>query len=141
MFGALVMIAACSPCSLRCVRSCRARRSNSGSVTPNSNLGHLASPGYKRTFSCQEAARSGTGLLMREWSPAGQAAAAGAVCAPAAGWRSVRSGGWGLDGDAVAEGFELGDEAAGLTAGVLAAGEVVGSEFGVGFPGGQDMPD
>jgi hypothetical protein len=52
----------------------------------------------------------------------------------------VGSGGW-LECDAVAEGFELGDEPAGLPFGVQAAGEVAGAEFLVGFPGGQDVPD
>jgi hypothetical protein len=41
----------------------------------------------------------------------------------------------------VAEGFELGDEAAGFPFGVQAGGEVVGAEFVVGLSGGQDVPD
>ena len=53
-----------------------------------------------------------------------------------AGW----SGGW-LEGDGVSEGFEPGDEPTGLPVGVLAAGEVVGTEFVVGRAGGQDVPD
>jgi hypothetical protein len=54
-----------------------------------------------------------------------------------AGW--VWSGGW-LEGDGVSEGFELGDEPAGLAFGVQAAGEVAGAEFVVGLSGGQDVP-
>src|SRR6266566_9154987 len=46
-----------------------------------------------------------------------------------------------LEGDAVAEGFESGDQAAGFAFGVQAAGEVAGAEFVVGLPGGQDVPD
>src|SRR5215813_5356051 len=49
------------------------------------------------------------------------------------------SGGW-LEGDLVAEGLELGDEAAGFAFGVQAGGEVAGSEFVVGLSGGQDVP-
>ena len=48
--------------------------------------------------------------------------------------------GRGVQGDAVAEGFEPGDQAAGFPVGVQAAGEVVGAEFVVGFAGGQDVP-
>jgi len=47
---------------------------------------------------------------------------------------AVGLGGGVLDGDAVAESFKLGDEAAGLAAGVLAAGEVVRAELTIGFP-------
>ena len=46
-----------------------------------------------------------------------------------------------VQGDVVAEGFELGDEAAGFPVGVQEAGEVVGAEFVVGLAGGQDVPD
>ena len=53
----------------------------------------------------------------------------------------AESGGGVVQGDAVAEGFEPGDQAAGLPSGIQAAGEVVGAEFLVGFPGGQDVPD
>jgi hypothetical protein len=65
---------------------------------------------------------------MREWSSARQTDFR---------W-AVRSGGGVPDGDAVAEGLELGDEAAGLGVGVPAAGEVVGVELGVALPGGQE---
>ena len=77
--------------------------------------------------------------LIREWSSAGQAAA---TPAGVAGWGLTggRSGGR-LEGDGVAEGFELGDQPAGFPFGVQAAGEVVGTEFVVGLPGGQDVPD
>src|SRR6266576_3408147 len=77
--------------------------------------------------------------LIREWSSAGQAAA---TPAGVAGWGLTggRSGGW-LEGDGVAEGFELGDQPAGFPFGVQAAGEVVGAEFVVGLPGGQYVPD
>ena len=51
------------------------------------------------------------------------------------------SGGGVVQGDVVAEGFEPGDQVAGLAFGVQAAGEVAGAEFVVGFPGGQDVPD
>ena len=54
------------------------------------------------------------------------------------GWAG--SGGRG-EGDGVAEGFELGDEAAGFVFGIEAGGEVVRAEFLVGFAGGQDVPD
>ena len=50
-----------------------------------------------------------------------------------------RSGGW-LEGDGVAEGFEFGDEPAGLPFGVPAAGEVVGAKFVVGLSSSQDVP-
>jgi hypothetical protein len=50
------------------------------------------------------------------------------------------SGGWG-EGDGVAEGFELGDDAAGFAFGIEAGGEVVRTEFPIGFAGGQDVPD
>jgi len=46
-----------------------------------------------------------------------------------------------LQGDGVAEGFELGDQAAGFAFGVQAGGEVAGPEFVVGLSGGQDVPD
>src|SRR2546427_4943498 len=78
--------------------------------------------------------------LIREWSPAGQAVA---DPGPVMWWRGllgVWSGGW-LEGDGVSEGFEPGDEPAGLALGVEAAGEVVGAEFVVGLPGSQDVPD
>jgi hypothetical protein len=41
----------------------------------------------------------------------------------------------------VAEGFEPGDEPAGFSFGVQAAGEVVSAEYLIGFSGGQDVPD
>jgi hypothetical protein len=41
----------------------------------------------------------------------------------------------------MAEGLELGDQAAGFAFGVQALGEVVGAELVVGFAGGQDVPD
>jgi hypothetical protein len=50
------------------------------------------------------------------------------------------SGGGVVQGDVVAEGFELGDQAAGFPFGVQAAGEVAGAGFLAGFPGGQDVP-
>jgi hypothetical protein len=52
------------------------------------------------------------------------------------------SGGWG-EGDGVAEGFELGDEAAGFAFGIEAGGEVVRAEFLVGcrWPGCADDDD
>src|SRR5216683_6602108 len=53
-----------------------------------------------------------------------------------AGW----SGGW-LKGDLVAEGFEPGDQAAGFSFGVEAAGEEVGAEFVVGGAARQHVPD
>jgi hypothetical protein len=68
------------------------------------------------------------------------------VCASAGG-RGVVGGGWGegsggfFQGDPVAEGFELRDEAAGFAFGVLAAGEVVFAELVVELSGGQDMSD
>jgi hypothetical protein len=40
----------------------------------------------------------------------------------------------------VAEGFEPGDQAAGFSSGVWAAGEIIGAEVVVGFAGGQDVP-
>jgi hypothetical protein len=52
---------------------------------------------------------------------------------------AVGSGGWG-EGDGVAEGFELCDQAAGFPFGVQPAGEVVLAELVVGFAGGQDAP-
>src|ERR1700678_299828 len=51
---------------------------------------------------------------------------------------AVGSGGGVPEGDAVAEGLELGDEAAGLAVAVTAAGDVVGVELGVALPGGQE---
>ena len=44
------------------------------------------------------------------------------------------SGGGVFQDDAAAEGFEPGDQAAGLAFGVDEAGEVVGAEFLIGFP-------
>src|SRR6267142_7070846 len=51
------------------------------------------------------------------------------------------SGGGVLQGDAVSEGFEPGDQAAGFSFRVQAAGEVAGAELLIGLPGGQDVPD
>src|SRR6266496_4028696 len=53
---------------------------------------------------------------------------------------ACQSGGW-LEGDLVAEGFELGDQAPGFPFGVEAGGEVVSTQFVVGLSGGQDVPD
>jgi hypothetical protein len=53
---------------------------------------------------------------------------------------SAGSGGGVLQGDAVAEGLEAGDQASCFAFGVELAGEVVGAEFLVGFSGGQDVP-
>jgi hypothetical protein len=80
-----------------------------------------------------------TGLI-REWSLAGQAVAPGGALAEPGSWGAGSGGGW-LQGDGVAEGFELCDQAACFPLGIQAAGEVAGAELLVGPAGGQDVPD
>lgn len=46
-----------------------------------------------------------------------------------------------LEGDLVADGFELGDQALGFPAVVKAAGEEVSAELVVGRASGRDVPD
>ena len=76
-------------------------------------------------------------VCRRQRTPAGDVAGACRRRAEAGG--GGRSGGW-LEGDGVAEGFEFGDEPAGLPFGVPAAGEVVGAKFVVGLSSSQDVP-
>ena len=61
--------------------------------------------------------------------------------ASGAGFWGLGSGGGWLQGDGVAEGFELRDQAAGFPFGIQAGDEVVGTEFVVGLSGDQDVPD
>jgi hypothetical protein len=65
---------------------------------------------------------------------AGQAAPRGTLAEP-----SVLGAGGGPEGDLVAEGFQLCDQAAGFSAGIQAAAEVVGAEFAVGSGGCGDV--
>jgi hypothetical protein len=73
---------------------------------------------------------NGPQLGARQRTPAG-------VCRFGAGGGS---GSW-LEADLVAEGFEPGDQAAGFSLGVEAAGEEVSAEVVVGPACGQDVPD